>query len=274
MKLNRMTLRKGDNVGAPSYRTMKAGDVAPEALLRAVIEVSDDAILTLGGNGEIATWSATAERLFGFTPAGVLERSLDCLFPEHLQGDIGSVVSRVMAGERINHFESEVVRNDGMPVPVWLSLFPIFDAYDTAVAAAVIVRDVTEQRLAQATLAEVESRLEVGEAMAHVGSWLWDLRTGTVQWSAEFHRIHGVDPLDFDGTYEFHLGLIHPEDREDVRSAMKRSVQQGTTFEGEYRVVRPDKQVRVLRARAQPTIGSAGTAVGLRGMGQDVTEPR
>jgi PAS domain S-box-containing protein len=259
-------------MGAPSYGTVKAGGVPPETLLRALIEVSDDAILTLDENGKIATCSPTAERLFGFPPADVLFRPVDCLFPEHLHDEIASVVSRVMAGERINHFESEVVRNDGMPVPVWLSLCPIFNSYDTAVAAAMVVRDVTEQRLAQATLAEVESRLEEGEAMAHVGSWLWDVRTGTVQWSGEFHRIHGVDPLDFDGTFEFHLGLIHPGDREDVGSAMRRSVQRGTTFEGEYRVVRPDNEVRLLRVRAQPTIGSAGAAVGLRGIGQDMTE--
>jgi PAS domain S-box-containing protein len=177
-----------------------------------------------------------------------------------------------MAGERIHHFESEIVRDDGMPVPVWLSLCPIFDASDTAVAAAVIARDVTEQRLAQASLAEVESRLEEGEAMAHVGSWLWDLRTGAVQWSGEFHRIHGVDPLEFDGTFEFHLGRIHPADRDDVRAAMERSVESGTPFEGEYRVIRPDEEIRQLRVRAQPTIGSAGKSVGLRGIGQDVTE--
>jgi PAS domain-containing protein len=90
------------------------------------------------------------------------------------------------------------------------------------VGAVVIARDVTEQHLAQATLAEIDARMEEGEALAHIGSWLWDLRTGAVQWSAEFHRIHGVDPLDFDGTFESHLGLIHPEDRDRVRAAMVR----------------------------------------------------
>jgi PAS domain S-box-containing protein len=140
------------------------------------------------------------------------------------------------------------------------------------VAAAVIAKDVTEQRLAQASLAEVEARLEEGESLAHVGSWLWDLRTGTMQWSSEFHKIHGVDPLDFDGTFDFHLSVIHPADRSAVRSAMEGSVESGGPFESEYRVVRPDNQVRVLHVKAQPTIGSAGTAVGLRGIGKDVTE--
>lgn len=65
-----------------------------------------------------------------------------------------------------------------------------------------VVRDITEQRLARAILAEVEFRLREGEALSHIGSWLWDLRTGAVQWSTEFHRIHGVDPFDFDGTFD------------------------------------------------------------------------
>ena len=251
---------------------VKTSDVAPEALLQAVFEVSDYAIFTLGPTGRIATWCATGERLFGFRSCDVLERSLQCLFPEHLHVEVESVVGRVMAGERIYRFESEVLRSDGMPVPVWLSLCPIFDAFDSPVSAVVIASDITEQHIAQAALAEVESRLEEGEALAHVGSWLWDLRTGAVQWSGEFHRIHGIDPLDFDGTFEFHLGLIHPEDRDEVRTAMERSVESGGPFESEYRVIRPDDEIRLLKVRAQPTIGSAGTAVGLRGIGQDVTD--
>ena len=88
------------------------------------------------------------------------------------------------------------------------------------VAAVLIGRDITEQRLAQASLAEVEARVRESEALANVGSWLWDLRTGTVQWSDEFHRIHGVDPLDFDGTLEAHLALDPP--RRSRRGASRR----------------------------------------------------
>jgi PAS domain S-box-containing protein len=246
--------------------------VSAESLLGAVIDIFDDAIFTLDPSGRITTWSATSERLFGFRAEDVLEGPLDSLFPEHLHGEVRSVVSRALAGEPIKHFESEVVRTDGMPMPVWVSLSPITDDAGVPVAVAVITRDITEQRLAQASLAEVETRLEEGETLAHVGSWLWDVRTGTAQWSAEFHRMHGVDPLDFDGTFESHLAVIHPDDREAVRQAMDMSVESGHPFESEYRVIRPDRQVRVLHVRAQPTFGSAGTAVGLRGIGKDVTE--
>ncbi len=257
---------------APSGGRGAKVDVPPDALLRAVIETSDDAVFTCDAAGRVTTWGATAERLFGCPAGEVIEGPLAVRFPGHLRGEVRSIVRRVLAGERIKHFETEVVRTDGMPVPVWLSLCPVFDATGAAVSIVVVARDVTEQRLTQATLAEVEGRLAEGEALAHLGSWLWDVRTGVVQWSAEFHRIHGVDPLDFEGTLEAHLRGVHAGDRERLASVMQRSVASGRPFEDEYRVERPDGQVRVVHVRGEPTIGSAGLAVGLRGIGQDITE--
>jgi PAS domain S-box-containing protein len=251
---------------------LKPGEVPPEALVDAIIDLSDDAIFTCAPGGRITTWSATAERLFGRPAADVLECHAGSLFPEHLRAEVQTVMETVLAGDRITHFETELQRPDGMPLPVSLSLRPVFDAGDVPVGSVVLVRDVTEQRLAQATLAELDARLEEGEALAHVGSWLWDLRTGSMQWSTEYYRIHGVDPLDFDGIFASHVEMIHPDDRIRVRHGMEQSVASGQPFESEHRVVRPGGEVRVVRVRAQPTFGSAGTPVGLRGIGQDVTE--
>jgi PAS domain S-box-containing protein len=244
-----------------------------ETLVSAIIETSDDAIFTCDGDGKVTSWGVSAERLFGCRAEEVVAQPLDTLFPEHLRSEVSSVISRVLAGDRIKHFETEVQRPDGMPMPVSLSLSPLFGESQRPVGSVVIARDITEQRLAQAALAEVTVRLEEGEALAHVGSWLWDLRTGTVQWSNEFHRIHGVDPLDFGGTFDAYLETVVIDDRDRVRAAMAESVAEGRTFEGEYRIVGADHDLRVLHVRAQPTYGSDGAVVGLRGIGQDVTEP-
>jgi PAS domain S-box-containing protein len=245
---------------------------APGALLEAIIEMSDDAIFTCDLEGRITSWSATAERLFGRAEEGVYEGPLEVLFPHHLSRDVRAVVATAVAGDRIRHFETEVVRPDGMPLPVSLSIRSFSGGNDVPLGLVVIARDVTEQRVAQAALGEVDARLKEGEALAHIGSWLWDVRTGAVQWSAEFHRIHAVDPLDFDGTFDSYLELIHPEDRDLMRQAMTESVEYGRQFNGEYRVIRSDQEVHVVQVRAQPAFGSAGKAVGLRGIGQDVTE--
>lgn len=249
--------------------------VSPEAVLDAVIEASDDAIFTTDATGRVVRWGTAAERLFGRPPSAAVGQDLESLFPEHSRAGVQAVMDRVLAGERMRRFETEVVRPDGMPLPLSMSLCPVGDpaAGPAEPAGAVVVaRDVTEQRVAQATLAEVERRLEDGEAWAHVGSWMWDVRTGAVQWSTEFHRIHGIDPLEFDGTFESHLAAIDVKDRERVNAEMQHSVASGREFSSEYRIVRPDGGIRLVRVQAQPTWGAAGTTVGLRGIGRDATE--
>jgi PAS domain S-box-containing protein len=250
------------------------GVVSPAALLDAFVETSDDAMVSHDADGNVTTWNHTAERLFGYAAEEILGEPYGTLFPDHVRDDVRSVVERVIAGDRVKHFETEILRKDGMPMSISMSLCPVFGGGEVPVAAILIARDITEQRLAQATLAEVEARVRESEAMAHVGSWLWDLRTGAVQWSDEFHRIHGVDPLEFDGTFESHIGAIHPDDQGRVRAGIDESVASGRPFEDEYRVVRPDREIRIVQARAQPTVGSAGSVLGLRGIGQDVTDRR
>jgi PAS domain S-box-containing protein len=245
----------------------EVNDLAPAAVLRALLDTCEDAIFTTDIGGRIQSWSETSERLFGRRTARVVGQDLSVLFPEHLRPGVRAVTTRVLAGEQVRQFESEVLRPEGLPAPIALSMSPVEGG-----GAVVVVRDITEQRLAQAALAEAESRLEEGEALAHVGTWLWDVRTGAVQWSTEFHRIHGLDPLQFDGTFDSHLALIHPDDRGRVRAEMERSVAGGRSLQEEYRIVRPDSEQRRLRVRAQPALGSDGSTVGLRGSGQEVTE--
>jgi PAS domain S-box-containing protein len=245
--------------------------LAPEALLEAIVEMSDDAIFTCDLAGRVTNWSGTAERLFGRADADVHDVMLDVLFPQHAARQVLAVVATALAGDRIRHFETEVIRPDGMPMPVSLSLRSVLSSAGSPVGLVVIARDVTEQRLAQAALAEMDARMEEGEALAHIGSWLWDLRTGAVQWSTEFYRIHNVDPRDFDGTFESYLQMIHPADRGVIRAAMSDSVESGRQLNGEYRVICSDQLLHHVQVRAKPTFGSNGEVVGLRGIGQSVT---
>ena len=185
---------------------------------------------------------------------------------------VRAVVDAVLAGDRVDRWETTFERRTGMPVSVSLSLHPVVDADGARCGAVAIAVDPTEQRIAQQLLAESEARLQESEALAHVGRWLWDVPTGTVQWSAEFHRIHGVDPLEFEGTIEAHLGRIVPEERSQVRDALERAVATGRAVDVDYAIQRGDGSRRNLSTRAEPAIGTSGDVVGLRGIGRDVTD--
>jgi PAS domain S-box-containing protein len=250
---------------------ISVGAVPAGAILRSILDLTDDAVITCD-QGFVSYFSENAARLFGRSPEDAVGWPLSALFAPHLSDEMDQVLASVTAGERIRHFETEIVRPDGLPVPVSLSLAPVTDDDGAILGSVVVVRDVTEQHLAQATLAEIDARLEESEALAHVGSWLWDLRTGAVQWSSEFHRIHGIDPLEFAGTFESYMDLIAEADRDDARAALHQSVEASRPLDLEYRVRHPDQKVHIVRVHSNPTLGSDGKAVGLRGTGRDVTD--
>jgi PAS domain S-box-containing protein len=242
------------------------------AILEAFVETSEDAVFSEDRRGRITSWNRSSERVFGYPEEEILGQRGSVLFPEHLRAEAQLVFDTVAAGDRVDRYETEARRRDGLPVPISLSLCPLFSGPGDLTAVLLIARDVTEQRLAQATLAQLESRMRQAEALAHVGSWLWDIRTGTVQWTDELHRIHAVDPVDFEGTLDAHLDRIHPEDQSRVWRGLTAAVASGRPFEDEYRIVHPGGGHRWVYARAEPTVGSAGDVVGLHGIAQDVTE--
>lgn len=245
----------------------------------ALVTTSGDAVVGTDAAGRVVSWNRAAERTFGRPAAEVVGEPFAALFPLHLRDELGAVLDTVAAGEPVRHVETEIVRGDGLPVPLSLSIGPVLGSNgsggDTVVGGLAVARDLTEQRLAQARLAEVEEQVRESESLAHVGSWLWDVRTGTVQWSEELHRIHGVEPLDFEGTVEAHLRPVHPDDRRRVRAALHEAVATpATPLDLRYRVRRPGGDVRDLHLRAQPALDATGAVLGLRGIGQDVTDRR
>jgi PAS domain S-box-containing protein len=240
------------------------------AALEALVDASHDAMLAFDREGAVTLCNVAASRLFGRDADELVHQQWTALFPEAQHH--GVAFDAVGAGDRAYRYETEIARHDGITVAVSLALGPIVDGTGSVTGMVAVTRDVTEQHLAQEMLAEAEARLLEGEALAHVGRWLWDIGTGEVQWSAEFHRIHGVDPLDFDGTVAAHLAPIHPRDRARVRTALTGIAESGRAVEIDYRVIRTDRDVRRISARAEPTFDTEGTVVGVRGIGRDVTE--
>ncbi|HEY7628786.1 MAG TPA: PAS domain S-box protein [Ilumatobacteraceae bacterium] len=234
--------------------------------------LSSLALFAQDADGRIVSWNRGAERVFGYSEADIVGSSLAALLPSHLRDTLDAVAERVAAGERIDRLFTEVRRQDGMPVPVALSLSPVLDASGRLTGALGVAQELTEIRLAQAALAEVEERFREWEALAHVGRWLWDVGTNAVQWSDELHRMHGVDPRDFEGTLEAHLAAIAAGDRVRIHELMLTAVTTGEGFEDEYRPAAADEQW--FAVRAEVAVGSSGEVVGLRGISHAKATPR
>ncbi len=245
-------------------------DVGGRTVLDIFADLSSLALFSQDANGRIASWNRGAERIFGYSEDEIVGDALTAFAPLHLRSDLQSVAERVTAGERVDRVFTEIRRKDGMPVPIALSVSPVIDTSGAFAGAVGVAQELTETRLAQAALAEVEQRFREWEALAHVGRWLWDVGTDAVQWSDELHRMHGVDPLAFEGTLVAHLSVVHPDDRERVRALMEDAVATSQPFEDEYRIA-DEGATRWFAMRAEPAVGSSGDVVGLRGVSQDIT---
>ncbi|HXX90803.1 MAG TPA: PAS domain S-box protein [Acidimicrobiales bacterium] len=241
------------------------------AELAAAVQASTDAIYVQGTDGLVTSWNRAAERTYGYGASEAVGRPAAFLIPPHRSEDV-VVFERVMHGERVEGYETEQRRRDGTLVPVWLTVLPVYDLSGRVVGATYAARDVTELELAQATLADAQARLRQGEALAHAGGWEWDVQTDTMQWSDELYRIHGVDPLDFEGTLDARVALVAGPDVARVREALVQGARQRWPIEIEYAIVRPDGGARQVLTRAQPIEDAMGAVTGLRGVDIDLTE--
>jgi PAS domain S-box-containing protein len=132
-----------------------------EAIIRqfpAIIETSDDAIISKTLGGIITSWNPAAERMFGYTAPEIIGMPVTVLFPPDRIQEEEEILARIAAGERLTHYETVRVRKDGRRLEVSATISPIKDATGKITGASKIVRDVTERKRAERSLIESENK--------------------------------------------------------------------------------------------------------------------
>jgi PAS domain S-box-containing protein len=114
--------------------------------LAKVVESSDDAIVSKDLNSIITSWNPGAERIFGYTAAEAIGKSIRMIIPDELQSEEDVVLAKIKAGERIDHYETIRQRKDGSRIAISLTVSPVLDDRGIVVGASKIARDITEQR--------------------------------------------------------------------------------------------------------------------------------
>jgi diguanylate cyclase (GGDEF)-like protein/PAS domain S-box-containing protein len=134
--------------------------------------------------------------------------------------------------------------------------------------------DVTQRVEAAAALRRHREELERAQILARMGSWVFDSRTGVLDWSPPLYRIFGQDPETFTPTLEAVFELIHPADRERVETATRRQMTEPGAHTLEYRIVRPNGTVVHVRSTRELVTDEAGQPALFTGTAQDITELR
>ena len=129
-------------------------------LLSAIVDSSDDAIISKDLNGIITSWNQGAERLFGYSSQETIGQSVTMLIPADRQDEEPRILARLRRGERIEHFETIRQRKDGSLLDIELTISPVKDSKGTIVGASKIARDISQRKRAEQELKRVNQDLE------------------------------------------------------------------------------------------------------------------
>lgn len=136
--------------------------------LAAIVESSDDAIVSKDLNGIVKSWNRSAERLFGYKAEEIIGRSILLIIPPELQSDEDMILSKIRAGEKIDHFETVRVTKSGERLNVSLSISPVRDEQGRIIGAAKIARDITQNKKIEQALRTTEKLAAAGRLAATV----------------------------------------------------------------------------------------------------------
>jgi two-component system cell cycle sensor histidine kinase/response regulator CckA len=228
-----------------------------------------------GANGEWLYVSPQIEALLGYSPQQWCEDST--LWHRSIHPDDRE---RVVAAEEHSRATGEpfsdlyrLCGSDGREV--WVSdEATAVSGDDGAPALEGIMVDVTERKLAETAADYARVRLADAQAIARVGSWEWDLGKDIVHWSDEAFRIFGLDPQAFSPSFDGFLEKVHPDDRERVKQNSWKAFEDHGSTQHDYRIVRPDGEVRKVEGRSSVVVDDGGEPVKMFGTVQDVTDQR
>ena len=264
------------------------------AWLDSVVEATTDGLWVLDRDGTTVWANPAMARLLGREPGTMTGLPAHEVFPADQRARVDMHVSLLRRGTRgrdnlpVTLRRSDTSRVDGLlsyspvredgRVTGWLHRFTPYAVTapaPTAPPAAPTARSVPAAPVADPEAGARARQLSEAQEIAGIGSFTWDLETGLVTWSEQLHRLYGVPPEEFDGTFDGFAACLHPDDQEHVRAVTEAALRERDSFEFDARVLRPDGDVRWMHGRCRITRDPAtGRPVRMDGTNQDITEVR
>jgi PAS domain S-box-containing protein len=256
-----------------AIRDVSERKLADEAKFRlaAIVESSEDAIISKNLDGVITSWNASAEHIFGYTEQEAVGQPITILIPLELRDEENMIFEKLMTGERISHYETVRITKAGQKVNVSVSISPVKDSTGRTVGFSKIVRDITQRKRAEEALRESEERFDLAAQAGKVYAYENHLPTETVVRSSEYPNILGLtEPERF--TYQQFLEGIHPADRSAFLEAVAALTPENPTSEVTYRFLRPIGGVVWLKSSGRGFFDREQKLVRVVGLVADVTK--
>ncbi|HUA87588.1 MAG TPA: PAS domain S-box protein [Bryobacteraceae bacterium] len=265
---------RGSKIFFPGEPRTEAAQDEAALLLGAIVDSSDDAIISKDLNGTITSWNRSAERLFGFTAAEAIGQPVaTLLIPPDRQEEEPRILERLRAGERVDHFETVRRHKDGRLLDISLTISPVKDPQGRIIGASKIARDISCRKRAEAALRESEAKFrQLADAMPQI---VWTAGAGghVDYYNQRWYQFSGM-PQDQFGE-ESWRPVLHPEDIARASEAWRDSVRTGRPFQIEIRLCeRKRNRWRWFVSRALPATDEHGRIVKWFGTSTDIDDQK
>ena len=238
------------------------------ARLAAIVESSDDAIISKDLNGYVTSWNAAAERMFGYTAAEIIGRHITTIIPVERHSEEDFVLARIRAGVRVEPFHTVRCRKDGTAVDISLTVSPIRAADGAIIGASKIARDITRQRMTERDA----QRLAAIVASSDDAIVSKDLNSIILTWNAGAEDIFGYTADEAIGR---HIAMIIPDGRQAEEDMVMGRIRAGESVR-HFETVRCRKDGRLLdiSLTVSPIRTAAGEIVGASKIARDITHEK
>lgn len=240
------------------------------AMLAAIVQSSQDAIVSKTLEGIVTSWNPGAQKLFGYTAEEMIGESITKLIlPENLHEE-EMILNKIRNGQRVEHMQSIRRHKSGALLNISITVSPIKDSKGRIIGASKIARDVTEMVRAAKKLEESEDRLRLAIEAARLGTFEWSMTNDDFTGSERLNEIFGYKKQK-NITHADLIHALHPEDRHIPEQALKDSKDSGD-LNYEARTIWPNKSVHWVKVYGKLTYDEMNVPLKIYGTVMDITE--
>ncbi|MDP3538767.1 MAG: PAS domain S-box protein [Azonexus sp.] len=244
-----------------------------EARFAGIAAISADWIWEIDANGVYTYVSEGVTELLGYTPQEVVGRTPFDLMPPDEATRVGEKFAAIAARrDPFRDLDNIILHKDGNLRHLQTSGVPILDADGALFGYRGLDRDVTERKRGERLLERSLLRWSLAADSAGIGVWELDLASNTLEWDDWMCQLYGVDPANFESVYAAWQNCVHPDDLQAASAEVKLALKGEKPFDTQFRIVRPDGEVRTLKANGMIIRDAQGRPLTMVGINYDITE--
>ncbi|RPH77683.1 MAG: PAS domain S-box protein, partial [Nitrospiraceae bacterium] len=239
--------------------------------LRNVIETIPDILFTLNTQGSLVKWNKRLRDVTGYSPEELLNKPALEFVPPEEQTRTAAAIQRAFT-EGYAELEGHLLTKENRLIPYHWTGAVLKNLHGDLIGITGVGRDVSDKKRVEEELQRQRRHLVEAQAQAHLGSWDWHIDSGDVRSSDELSRIFGYESGSIGVTNDMFLASLHLADRDRVMLAVNDALARRSPYDIEFRIVRPNGEVRFIHARGNIHRDATGHPLSMAGTVLDITD--